>query len=294
MQSDKPKVSIITPTFNRADYILESVDSVLAQSFQDWELLIVDDGSYDNTKELLQPYLNDQRIHYFYQQNQGQSVARNYALTKALGEFVCFLDSDNRWLPFKLHHQIGLMEKKPDVGVVYGDVATINESGEEISRKNMKRYSGHIAAQMLKDNCVSMNTAMARRTCFEQIGGAKKNRRVADDYEIWLRISARFIFHYESDFYAEYRVMEDQISSDKRRRFEANEEIILDFLKEFPDAVSRTERRKGLCFFYSRKARYYATIGDYKTAFSSIRKALTQQPLGMPGWRALARVMVPR
>ena len=92
-----PLVSIITPTYNRADFIEQAVNSVLAQTYTNFELLIVDDGSTDNTRDLLEPALTDSRVRYFRQENQGQSVARNWALSEAKGDFVCFLDSDNYW-----------------------------------------------------------------------------------------------------------------------------------------------------------------------------------------------------
>ena len=211
---DKPKVSIITPTWNRADLISEAVESVLAQTWANWELLIVDDGSTDNTREVLAPYLEDPRIHYFYQENQGQSVARNLALKHAKGAYISFLDSDNRLVPEKLEWALEALASNPDVDIVYGDIITIDEQGNEISRENMRRYSGRIAKYLIVDNCVSMNTAVVRRKCFDEMGGFNTERRVADDFELWLRFSARYSFLYIPKFMAFYRVMDNQISSD--------------------------------------------------------------------------------
>lgn len=291
---NSPVISVITPTYNRADFLPEAVRSVLDQSFPDFELLIVDDGSTDDTREVLAPFLEDPRVHYQYQPNQGQSVARNLGLAKARGRFICFLDSDNAWLPHKLEQQLAAFEQHPDVDVVYGDILTIDEQGKELSRKNMRRYSGRIAPQMLKDNCVSMNTAMARRVCFDEMGGMSGKRRVADDYDLWLRFSAKYRFLYMPDFFAKYRVMADQISSDKRRRFDSNEQILLDFLRDYPDAVTAREARSGLASFYSRKARHYAIIGDRKTAWRSLLRAVRSEPTSDTVWRAFVRVIHPR
>ncbi len=292
--SANPRISVITPTYNRAGFIAEAVQSVLDQSMGDFEHLIVDDGSTDDTRMVLEPFLEDPRVHYFYQDNQGQSVARNKALSCAKGEMVCFLDSDNVWLPGKLESQIRAMEENPDTDVIYGDTIIIDENGNELSRKNMKRYSGHIAAQMLKDNCVSMNTTMTRRHCFEEMGGMSGKRRVADDYDLWLRFSSKYRFLYIPEFFVKYRVMSDQISSDKRRRFDTNEQIIHDFLKMYPDAVTNRQAREGLSVFYSRKARYYASAGDRLTAFGSISRAIFYQPFGRIAWRGLFRVLLPK
>ena len=92
MSVENPLVTIITPTYNRSEFILEAVESVIKQSYPHFEFLIVDDGSTDNTVELLQPYLKDERVRLFQQENRGQSVARNVALAEAAGEFICFLE----------------------------------------------------------------------------------------------------------------------------------------------------------------------------------------------------------
>ena len=203
---EPPLATVITPTYNRADFLGQAVESVLAQTYPHFEMLVVDDGSTDGTPAVMKRYLSDERIRYFHQRNQGQSVARNLALSHARGEFVCFLDSDNAWVPEKLAVSLAAMETHPDVDVVYGDAIRIDETGAEISRENMRRYSGRIVPWMLRDNCVSMNTAMARRRCFDERGGMSARYRVADDYELWLRFSAYYRFLYLPRFLAYYRL----------------------------------------------------------------------------------------
>jgi len=290
--SKEPLVSIITPTYNRADFIEQAVNSVLAQTYTCFELLIVDDGSTDNSRDLIEPALADARVRYFHQENQGQSVARKLALSEAKGSFICFLDSDNYWPADKLEQQIELFRQHPDYDVIYGDVVVIDENDREVSRKNMKRYSGHIAKYMIRDNCVSMNTAMARRRCFDELGGMSGTRRVADDYELWLRFSARFRFLYVPEFFAYYRVMDDQISSDKTRRFDSNWQIISDFRRKFPDAMSDKEFDTGFAAFHSRKARYLASQGSRAEALAEMAKAFRLQPLRRASWRSLAAVLL--
>ena len=287
-----PKISIITPTFNRADFIEQAVSSVLSQTYANLELLLVDDGSTDDTRNLLEPALADSRVRYFYQENQGQSVARNLALSEATGDFVCFLDSDNYWPAQKLKQQVELFNRHPEYDVIYGDVIVIDDNGNEISRKNMARYSGHIAKYMIRDNCVSMNTAMARRRCFEELGAMSGTRRVADDYDLWLRFSAKFIFLYVPEFLAYYRVMDDQISSDKTRRFDSNWQIITEFRREFPDAMSPLDFDSGFAAFHGRKARYLASQGFKSKALVEMAKAIRLRPLRHATWRSLAAVLL--
>lgn len=292
MSANNPLISIITPTYNRADFIAEAVESVLAQTYSHFEFLIVNDGSTDHTGKVLEPYLNDDRIRLFRQENQGQSVARNVALDEAKGEFICFLDSDNFWPADKLEQQVRIFEQYPTTDVLYGDNVIINESGEELSRNNMARYSGRIAPQMVKDNCVAMNTTMARRQCFDELGGMSGKRRVADDYDLWLRFSAKYEFRYEPQYWAWYRVMEDQISSDKTRRFKVNEQIIHDFRRDFPDAMSPREFDQGFAHFYIRKGRYLGSSGQKRDGLRELLKAVKYSPAELNVWRAFAAVLL--
>jgi len=286
-----PRVTVITPTYNREKFLPEAIDGVLAQTFGDFELIVVDDGSTDNSREILEAYqARDSRIRTFWQENQGQSVARNVALAEARGAFICFLDSDNYWPAEKLQQQITLFDENPSVDVIYGDIITVDEDGREHTRLNMTRHSGHIAKWMLRDNCVSMNTAMARRECFDQMGGMSGQRRVADDYDLWLKFSARYQFLYVPKFWAFYRVMDDQISSDKTARFDSNEAIIHNFRKNYPDAVTQQEFDAGFAVFYVRKARYLASVGRKKEAYGELAKALGYRPFGKVVWRGVAAV----
>ena len=123
-----PKVSVIIPTYNRQDLVQEAIDSVLNQTFRDWELIVVDDGSTDQTPSVLQERY-DSRIIYIYQENQGESAARNRGLYSATGEYVAFLDSDDLWHPKKLQRQIEVFAEKPELGLVSTQAYWINYEG---------------------------------------------------------------------------------------------------------------------------------------------------------------------
>ena len=288
-----PRVSVITPTFNRAGFIEEAVASVLAQTVSDFEMLIVDDGSTDNTREVLEPYLEDGRVRYFYQENQGQSVARNRGLVESRGQYLCFIDSDNAWETDKLERQLTFMDEHPEVDVVYGDIITIDEGSHEIGRDNMSRFSGQITGSLLRDNFVSINTSMVRRHCFDQMGGFNEKDRLAEDYDLWLRYSTRFNFHYLPGYFARYRVMADQISSDKTARFWANERTLQKFLDTFGYSVSWGEKRRGWSVFCARRSRYLNSTGKRDAAFNDALRSIAQWPFQSTGWRALFRVAVP-
>ena len=291
---NRPLVSVITPTYNRAGFLRQAVQSVLDQTYGTFEHIIVDDGSTDNTREVLERFLADERVRYFHQENQGQSVARNLGIAQARGDLVCFIDSDDLWVAHKLTDQVRLMAEHPEVGIVHGDEIMIDESGREFSRKNMKRYSGHIAGQLLVDNSVSINTAMVRRECLSFSGGFPQQYGVADDYALWLRLSAQYRFLYVPEFYGYYRVMANQISSDVRRRLVVNERIVSDFLEEFPDVLPRTVRRRSLARFYSRKARVLGALGERWEAFGAFARAMNYAPISPRVWRSGYRALLPR
>lgn len=289
-----PLVSIVTPTYNRARFLPKAMLSVLAQTVHNIEFIIVDDGSDDDTFAVIEPLLADRRIRYFYQENHGQSRARNFALERANGEYIAFLDSDDAWSSDKLERQLAVFAADPGIDIVHGDEAIIDEYGAVISHKNMKRYSGRMTRELLADNSVSITTALVRRRCFEEMGGFDPSLSVADDYDLWLRFSSRYWFHYEPGIIAYYRVMDEQISSDKRRRFAANEKIIKTFLSRYGHCLSRQAKRWGLARFYTRKARYFAAMGDQKVAWAVIGRALCFSPMSTVTWRGLYRVLNPR
>lgn len=234
--SSSPLVSVITPTFNRADYLPFAIESVLSQSVHDFELIVIDDGSTDGTAELMNRYLSDSRIRYLQQENQGQSVARNRGIAEARGQYICFLDSDNAWVKSKIETSLKAFEDNPAADIVYGDYIVIDGEGAEQGVNRMARYSGRITPQLLRDNFVSMNTTMTRKRCFDEMGGFDNADRLAEDYGLWLRFSTRYQFLYVPEVLGYYRVMENQISSDKDSRFRANEQLLENFLKTFPSA----------------------------------------------------------
>src|SRR4030042_587586 len=120
-----PKVSVIITTYNRVHFVCEAIDSVLNQTFKDFEIIVVDDGSTDNTKEALKRY--SKNIFYIYQSNKGRSQARNTGLKVAKGDYIAFLDDDDIWVPHKLEKQVAFMDSNPNIGLVHTITEVIDE-----------------------------------------------------------------------------------------------------------------------------------------------------------------------
>ena len=132
-------VSILVPTYQRGTLIAEAIDSILAQSYQNFEAIIVDDGSTDETREVVARY-HDPRIKYFYKENGGLSSARNFGLDRSNGEFIAFLDSDDIWLSWKLAAQIELFHQRADVGMSWTDMSSFVTGGTIVDERHLRSY----------------------------------------------------------------------------------------------------------------------------------------------------------
>ncbi len=285
-------VSVITATYNRAAYLPEAIESVLNQTHRNLEYHIVDDGSTDATRTIVEPYLRDARVRYYVQENRGQSVARNAGLTHARGRFIAFLDSDDVWKCDKLESQLHIFEAHPEVDVVHSDEAYIDEKGHSLDQTNMTRYSGYVTEKLLENNFISFDTALFRRECYEVLGGLDESLRRSDDYELWLRYSTRFRFHYQPEKTIKYRMMPGQLSDDKDARFQAIRLILDRFFEQNPHAVSTLTRRRILCRYYVTRGRHRAGKRKFRAAFSDYATAIGYAPTAVGPWRALLRMVL--
>lgn len=186
----QPSVSVLIPTYNRAELLLRAIKSVVAQTFQDIEVLIIDDGSTDGTAETVEA-IRDARVRYLRQpQNGGVAAARNRGLREAQGEFVAFLDSDDEWLPGKLERQVGaLRQAPPDVALVYTGVETVLADGSR--QVALARQRGHLYRAMLEQNVIhgGGSNVMIRRDVVATVGFFHEGMPAIEDYEYWLRIT---------------------------------------------------------------------------------------------------------
>lgn len=185
-----PLISVIIPTYNRASLLREAVDSVLNQTFQNFEVIVIDDGSKDETPEVLETY-ND-RLRYWYQNNQGVSAARNRGLQHARGSLIAFLDSDDLWLPGKLAAQIDFFSQNPEALICQTDEVWIRNGRRVNPCKKHRKYSGDVFAPSLGLCLISPSAVMIRRELFDTVGAFDETFPACEDYDLWLRITARW------------------------------------------------------------------------------------------------------
>lgn len=189
-----PRVSVIVPTYNCAEFLGRALDSAFAQTYLDYEVIVADDGSTDDTRELV---ARDSRpLIYAYQQNRGLSAARNLAISKASGEFLAYLDSDDMWFPNRLQKQVEFMDANPDCGLVHSEVTVIDECDAVIHERFKKEANrpilrGHCAMAMLRTASMHVPSVLERTRCFRQAGPFDERLRSAEDYLHWLQVLLR-------------------------------------------------------------------------------------------------------
>jgi len=190
---DEPLVSVITPTYNRATYLREAVQSVFDQTYANWELIVVDDGSTDGTHVDLRA-MKDDRLHIVALEHCGNPAQlRNAGLERARGEYVAFLDSDDRWFPEKLARQVAHLRAAPRCGWSYTCFEWIGPNGEPVPSppgKGSDPWSGRILEGLVTGRaCVATPTVLAQRTLMSQIGGFDESLSLCEDYDAFIRMS---------------------------------------------------------------------------------------------------------
>ncbi|MGQ9509114.1 MAG: glycosyltransferase family 2 protein [Thermodesulfobacteriota bacterium] len=232
-----PKVSVIIPTYNRFSMVKEAIDSVLAQDFEDFELIVVDDGSTDGTFEALRGYGEKIKL-LQHAQNRGVSAARNTGILRSKGKYIAFLDSDDLWLKRKLAIQTNFLEENPQYPICYTDEIWIRRGKRVNPMKKHSKYSGWIFEKCLPLCIISPSSAMMRRTLFQKVGLFDEALPVCEDYDFWLRVSVRFpIFFINKKLIIKRGGHPDQLSQrfwgNDRYRVIALEKLLSEsFLKE--------------------------------------------------------------
>lgn len=196
MKKNDPFVSIIVPTYNRANLIERSINSLLNQSYSNFEIIVVDDGSSDNTQEVIESFNEDKIKYYKHELNKGTPCAMNTGIKNSMGEFIAFQGSDDEWLPNKLEKEMVIFkESSEDVGVVYSGIWYIkkNKKASKIYTKN--DIKGNIHEELLKGNFVN-GLSVVRKICFQKVGVFDEELPNLEDWELYIRISKEFSFKY--------------------------------------------------------------------------------------------------
>lgn len=239
------QVSVIIPTYNRAHTLLRAIESVLNQKGVSFELVIVDDGSVDGTRELIVGLPLQSEIKYLFQSNRGPSAARNHGIQNSSSEFIAFLDSDDEWLPGKLAAQLRFFEENPDYLICQTEEIWIRNGRRVNPMKKHKKQGGWIFEKCLSLCIVSPSAVMMKRELFDEVGLFDESLPACEDYDLWLRASARFpIGLIEKSFVVKYGGHSDQQS----RKFPAMDRFRIHALEKLlkSDILNSREREAAL------------------------------------------------
>ena len=253
-----PKVSVIVPTHNRAGLLAQALASVFAQSFQDFEIVIVDDASSDDTRAMVANF-SDVRLRYFRNtKNRGEAACRNTGVDHATGDYIAFLDDDDTWLPEKLAMQVAALDRcPPQVGGIYTGYHRVDINTGKIIATIAAEKRGHIYGDLRAHNWVgSPSAVLLRRECFDRAGRFDEKIKFGVDYDMWIRISRLYDFETINEPLLRYAVHPHRLSADTPTMLEGKEAQLAKYADYFAGdrrSYGRYLLWLGVLYCYNRK-----------------------------------------
>lgn len=284
-----PKISVVMIVLNGQRFIREAIGSIAAQTYRNFELVLVDDGSTDGTRDEVNRFMPEMDIRYVHHaRNQGIAASVNDGIRNASGDLISFLDHDDSWFPNFLETQLRYLEQHPDVGMVHSDFQTTDVDGnileESMSRcRNIIEPSGHIFPLLFMRNRICANTVMIRKECLQKCGGFDERLRWGD-YHLWMRISR----HYKIDFVPEVLTRYRQHATQSTRSDPDEEPVPLQALRyiieqypEVPKEIGIPTVRRRMASLYLDLAFKWRARGRNDKVRANLAKAIRLWPFGM-------------
>ena len=270
-----PEVSVIIPTYNRALLLQKAIQSVLDQTFQDFEIIVVNNYSIDNTIEVVRSF-NDKRIKIINIRNEGIIArSRNRGLKESQGNYIAFLDSDDLWLPEKLEKQVELLDSNKELGLVYSDSYIIDEEDnfeKNTYSQNFKPFRGNVLNELLYNNFIPLLTAIIRKEVLNKVGVFNPKYKIAQDHDLFLRIAEYYPVDFIEQSLAKYRVHDENFSRNIEILINENFQIIKYWLNKSKNKnFSRGRiKRKKIDLYYSLLVYYFINHENRKAIRESI------------------------
>jgi glycosyltransferase involved in cell wall biosynthesis len=281
-------VDIIIPAFNAAKYLPFALQSVLAQTFEDWRVLLVDDGSTDNIAQVIASFQDrfGPKMLCIRQENRGLPAARNTAIRASTAEFLALLDADDAWLPCRLEESIKILRERPLAGLSYGGITGIDPEGQlgDTFLGNSKHTEGKIAPYIyMRAVELPCPSVTFRRKCIDEVGLFDESMRATEDRDLWLRIALRYDVAYVPKVLAYYRVSPNSMSTDSERMLQAQRQFIA---KHYgAPGCGRLARRIALSQCYRQRAEALSIRNLRRAALGSVLHALMLFPLDIRSLR---------
>lgn len=274
---NKPKVSIIIPAFNASKYIKHTLDSCLDQTYDNIEIIVVDDGSTDDTKNIVKSY-SDNRIKYFYKENGGSATARNFGLNNSRGKYIIFLDSDDLILPNRISIHIEYLKNKNKI-ISYSDFRYIkNDNNEERYTHKFKFYNGNVLDKIVFKNFIPTNCATFPRSVLNNVGMLNENIRNCEDTEYLLRsLLAGYEVNYLDNTLSLYRLHPSSKSKNKIKNYSN----FIKILRMFENKIDKKLLNKAIAYNECNIGRYLIKSGETKKGICYIKKSIKHLPPNM-------------
>jgi glycosyltransferase involved in cell wall biosynthesis len=274
-----PEVSVIIPSFNRAKIVPKAIDSVLQQTYKDYEIIVIDDGSTDNTKTVLRPYGN--KIIYRYQDNGGISSARNRGIEIAGGTYIALLDSDDYWLEEKLERQMACFKENASYGMVATRCSSFSIDGNfdvlepqgKIRKKNRPGKSGWIYQDLFYRNFIRTSSVVIRQDCFGKVGLFDESLYQGEDVDMWMRMAKAYQVGFINEPLTVYTDNPKGVSTDRL----AGRETYLQVLEKNYDPTLIPSRlyKKRMARIYAHIGKHYVRRGDLQAGKQVLLRALS-------------------
>jgi len=256
-------VSIIMPTFNNSNFINESIESVVNQNYIFWELIIVDDGSTDNTKNIVKDFLTDKRIKYYFQENNGPATARNFGISKASGKYLAFLDSDDIWIQNKLELQLNHLKKNPICCLIHTNYSTFesNIQNSKPFRQTPWFSKWDENERLLMFDTIGTLTVLTKTQLIKNLGGFKKDLYGTEDWDLWIRVSKEGKISKLHDDTAYYRIHPEGISQSFDKHLIELDKVYNQHV--FQSKIKNKIKYAANSVYFFRKARNYFVKKNY-------------------------------
>jgi glycosyltransferase involved in cell wall biosynthesis len=289
-----PAVSVVVPTYNYGHFLPGALESVLGQTVRNLEVIVVDDGSTDDTSQVIRPYLADPRVRFQTIPHGGVSAAKNAGIRLSRAALVGFLDSDDLWLPPKLERQLALFEADSELGVAYARRLLINPAGQDLYYRQPALHRGMILEALFQTNFVCQSSALVRRAVLDDVGLFDERCPPVEDYDLWLRVAARYRFDYVNEPLVKYRVGHASLTA----RTENGLLIALEVMQRFLDQGQGVELIRAPVIRRARAETYFhlSLARRNRSLWAALKfnlQALAVAPGYLPAWKSLASLALP-
>jgi len=273
---EQPLVSVILPTYNRAHCLAETLNSILSQTYKNLELIVIDDGSTDDTRQLIEQFNGN--IRYYYQENHGVSNARNHGIRKVQGEFIAFADSDDTWSPNKIEQQLAFFNRHPAIGLCFTDALIKKKNGKVKEKYQVIGHNDDAVYglnEVLQDPYFGLPTVMIRTSVLNATGGFDESLKTAEDLDLYFRVALHKPVGYLHQLLVTINQCDGSLSSDEAS-YESNIDVLTRFVASNSDACREVgfDVQQALANIHLEYAKSLLWSGQSREARAQLKKAL--------------------